>query len=83
MLFFGIQSGRQPIEDHLADVLLQALDALGSLERGQSVYVNDAVDTLILGLEADIILDSSEVVADVLSARGAGSGENALLHQPG
>ncbi len=78
-----IKSGGQPVKDHLTDIGLQVLDAFDALERRQCVNVNDAVDALVLGLEADIILDSSEVVTDVLSARGSGAGENALLHQLG
>jgi hypothetical protein len=54
---------------------------VGVLEGGEGMDVDDAVDAIVVMLQLDIILDSPQVVADVLSASGSGAGEDAPLFQ--
>jgi len=51
----------QPIEHHLMDVCLQLL---GDFKCGQGVDIDDAVDTLVVLLEPDIVLNSTQVIAN-------------------
>jgi hypothetical protein len=44
--------------------------------------IHDAVDAIVVLLKLDIILDSSQVIADVLLACGPGAGEDTTLFQP-
>jgi hypothetical protein len=42
--------------------------------------VDNAIDAIIFFLEGDVVLDCSQVVTDVLSGGGSGTGKNAYSH---
>ena len=72
----GVKPDCQPVEYHLVDV---ALELAGVCHRGQGVNVNGAVDAVLLVLEPHPVLDGSQVVAYMLTTRGAGSGKDAAF----
>ena len=47
---------------------------------GKSVDVNYAIDAIIFVLHFDVILNSTEIIADVLSASRSCTREDAFLH---
>ena len=47
----------------------------GVLQGGEGVNVDGAVDAVVVILEGDVVLDSAEIVAEVLPARGTGPGK--------
>jgi len=77
---FWIDAGGQPVERHLEDVLLE----LGcAFKRCQRMKVDDAVDAIIIVLQLDVVLNSADVITDVLSAGRARPGENTFSHNRG
>ena len=70
---------RQPIEDHIAGV---AGDPLGLFEGRQCVIIHDAVETLRLILQCDIVLDRTQIVADMLAAGRARAAEHPNRRSP-
>ena len=75
--FPRVHAGCQPVEHHLTDVVLYFA---GIGEGGEGVDVNRAVDTVVLLLEGDIVLDGTQQVADVLPAGGTRPGKDTFLH---
>ena len=43
--------------------------------------IDDTIDALVFVLEVDIILDRSQIIADVLFASGPGAGKDTTLFQ--
>jgi hypothetical protein len=54
---------------------------VGILECGQGMDIYDAVDTIIVLLKFDVVLNSPQVVANVQLTCGPGPGEDATLFQ--
>ena len=52
---------------------------VGGFQGGQRVQVHDAVDAVVILLQGDIILDGTQVIAQVLAPGGAGAGKNAAF----
>ena len=73
---FGVKPDRQPIKHHLIDVALE-LRCIG--DGGEGVDIDAAVDALVLVLQLYPVLQSAEVVTDVLPAGGACAGKYPAL----
>jgi hypothetical protein len=58
------------VERHLHRILLQVFRGLYS---GKCVDIHNAVDTIIVILQSNIVLDGSQIIPQVLAARGTGA----------
>ena len=76
--FVGIEPRRQPVEYHIAGI---RFEHVGILQGGQGMDIHYAVDALVVLLKFDVVLDSPQIVTDVLLACRPGTGENAALFQ--
>jgi len=72
-----IESGGEPIEEHLDGIASQAPGI--SVVGGQSVPVGDEEEAVVLVLHADPIDEGTHIIAEVKLAGGAHSAEHALL----
>jgi len=73
----GIEAGGQPVGDHLKRILDDTTGV--GVMRGQSMPVGDEVETLVLVLELDPILQSPNEVPHMELAGGPHAAEHALL----
>ena len=77
----GIDARGQERRRHLARLRLQLL---GILPRGDGVQIDDAVDALIVGLQADEVADGAEIVSEMEIARRLNAGKDAAhVSNPG
>jgi hypothetical protein len=73
-----VKTGRQPVKCHLVNVLLQST---GILQGSQGMNINYTIDALVLVLKADIVLDGSHVIAQMLPTGRASAGKNTPVHK--
>ena len=71
----GIEAGRQPVDEHVADVLLQLRGVL--VAGGEHVPVGDEEEALVLVLQLHPVAQRAVVVAEVQPAGGAHAGQHA------
>jgi hypothetical protein len=70
---FRADAGGQPVQGHLVGIFAQVVGVFNS---GQRVQIHDAVDTVVLILQGDVILDRPQVIAQVLPPGGASARKN-------
>ena len=75
-----VETCRQPIENHLLNIGLKCAYILCPLHTGESMDIHDTVYAFIFVLETNVVLNSSQVVSYVLSARGSCAGKDSFLH---
>jgi hypothetical protein len=51
----------------------------GVPERGESVQVHHAVDTVVVILQSDVVLDGAQIIAQVLAPGGPSAGKDSSL----
>src|SRR5262245_38836941 len=71
--FLRADARGQPVERHLSRVLLKILKFV---QGGERMQVYNAVDTFVIILERYIILDCSQIVAQMLAAGRPRAGKN-------
>jgi len=73
----GVNAGRQPVKHHFVNIFLKGFCILQSSE---SMNINHAIDAIIFILKGNEILYGSQIVTNMLPARGAEARENTLSH---
>jgi phosphoribosylglycinamide formyltransferase-1 len=71
-----IEAGGEPVDHHVVDVLLDDLAVL--VVRRQRMPVGDEVEAVVVGLQADPVLQRAVVVAEMQLAGRPHAGEDAL-----
>src|SRR5579872_3834601 len=71
----GVETGRQPVDQHLAHVLLQLPGVI--VPGGEHVPVGDEEETLVLVLQLHPVAQRAVVVAEVQPAGGPHAGDDA------
>jgi hypothetical protein len=73
----GVNAGGQPVQYHFMSIFPKGFCVVQSSER---MNIHDAIDAVIFGLERNVVLYRSHIVAYMLSARRPCARENALSH---
>lgn len=79
--FLRGEACRQPIENHLLNIGLKCAYVFCPLHTGEGMDIHNTVDAFIFVLEANIVLNRSQVVSYVLSASGSCAGKDSFLHE--
>ena len=72
----GPDARRQEVKRHLVRVLLEVLGVLDSRQR---VQIHDAVHAVVVVLQRHVVLDGTQVVAEMLAPGWTGAGEDTTL----